>query len=97
METSTREMRVPIQPQGPRRAAQDDAAALRADFPQFKIWQEATAPMNPEGRVRYVARRRRDDIRPHTVVTSDLSEMREVLGAHVSDALPGGQNSLLEP
>jgi hypothetical protein len=59
-------------------AAADEARldCLAADFPQFRISREATVD-----RVRYVARRRQPGTRPHTVVTDDLSELREVLTA----------------
>ena len=45
----------------------DDATlpALRADFPQFRIWRETTG-----NRTRYIARSLHRGIRPHTVVTA---------------------------
>jgi len=52
----------------------DDLAALRADCPAFRIWRE-----HIPGRVRYVARSLRDGLNPHTVVTSDLGELRHAL------------------
>jgi SAM-dependent methyltransferase len=52
----------------------DDLAVLRADFPAYKIWRE-----HIPGRVRYVARSLRPGLNPHTVVTSDLGELREAL------------------
>jgi hypothetical protein len=52
----------------------EDLATLRAEFPVFKIWKERTP-----GRVRYVARRLRGNLHPHTVVTSDLGELRNAL------------------
>jgi O-methyltransferase involved in polyketide biosynthesis len=52
----------------------DDLTGLRADFPAYKIWQEHTP-----GRSRYVARSLRDGLNPHTVVTSDLAELRNAL------------------
>jgi O-methyltransferase involved in polyketide biosynthesis len=52
----------------------DDLNVLRADFPAYKIWQEHTP-----GRSRYVARSLRTDLNPHTVVTSDLAELRNAL------------------
>jgi hypothetical protein len=51
-----------------------ELAALRADFPQFEIWPEATL-----GRLRYVSLSTRLDLHPHTVVTGDLGELRTVL------------------
>jgi S-adenosyl methyltransferase len=52
----------------------DDLAVVRADFPAYQIWQE-------EGRSqpRYVARSRAWRLNPHTVVTSDLAELRDAL------------------
>ena len=55
-------------------ASIDDLAGLRADFPAFKIWREQIP-----GRARYVARSQRPGLNPHTVVTSDLGELREAL------------------
>src|SRR6266851_5076967 len=52
----------------------DDLAVLRADFPAFKIWRE-----HIPGRARYVVRSQRPGLNPHTVVTSDLAELREAL------------------
>ena len=50
--------------------------ALRADFPDFRIWQEIIG-----GRIRYVARRLHRGVSPHTIVTSDLDELRFLLTA----------------
>jgi O-methyltransferase involved in polyketide biosynthesis len=52
--------------------AEQDLAALRADLPGFRIWREETC-----GRIRYVARRRLKGVRPHTVVTACLGELRQ--------------------
>ena len=52
----------------------EDLAALHADFPGFKIWEEYLP-----GRSRYVARSLRQGLGPHTVVTSDLGELRAAL------------------
>ena len=52
----------------------DDLALLRADFPDYKIWQE-----HAPGRRRYVVRSLIPGLNPHTVVTADLSELRDVL------------------
>jgi hypothetical protein len=49
-------------------------AALRADFPQFRIWAETIGQ-----RHRYIARRLDAGTRPHTVVTPDLDELRTAL------------------
>jgi SAM-dependent methyltransferase len=51
----------------------EDLIAVQADFPAFKIWKE-----HVPGRVRYVARSL-SGLNPHTVVTSDLGELREAL------------------
>ena len=59
------------------RSAQDDAARLdqlRTDFPDFDIAREII-----RDRLRYVSRRRRPGVQPHTVVTADLEELREAL------------------
>jgi len=60
-----------------RAARADDNAlcALRADFPQFRIWPEITG-----ARTLYIARRLRRDTHPHTLVTADLNELRAALG-----------------
>jgi hypothetical protein len=49
----------------------EDIARLQASFPQFRIWRESTY-RGP----RYVACRRRPGTCPHTVITSDLGELR---------------------
>ena len=59
------------------RIAQDDAARLdqlRNDFPDFDIAREII-----RDRIRYVSRRRRPGVQPHTVVTADLEELRAAL------------------
>jgi SAM-dependent methyltransferase len=62
--------------------SRDDLAVLRADYPGYKIWREITP-----GRDRYVARSLIAGLNPHTVVTADLSELRDVLE-------PGGARDL---
>ena len=62
-----------------------ELAALRQDFPAFRIWQETMSE-----RVRYVARRQHPDARPHTVVTADPEELRALLGG-ASAPLPPSQ------
>jgi hypothetical protein len=52
----------------------DDLTGLQADFPAFQIWREEFP-----GRSRYVARSRYLGLNPHTVVTTDLRELREAL------------------
>ena len=54
--------------------SRDDLAVLRADYPGYKIWREITP-----GRDRYVARSLIAGLNPHTVVTDDLGELRDVL------------------
>jgi O-methyltransferase involved in polyketide biosynthesis len=51
-------------------------AVLRAEFPEFKIWEEFVP-----GRSRYVARGLHEGVGPHTVVTPDLGELRAALQA----------------
>jgi hypothetical protein len=53
----------------------EDIAELQASFPQFRIWRESTY-RGP----RYIACSRRPGTRPHTVITSDLGELRAELG-----------------
>jgi hypothetical protein len=48
--------------------------ALQRDFPSHRIWVE-----DGRGRVRYVARGLRLEVRPYAVVTSDLEELRGLL------------------
>ena len=55
-------------------AADDELAALRAEFPRFRIIRETVGD-----RARYVARRLEPGTRPHTVVTADPSELRAAL------------------
>jgi O-methyltransferase involved in polyketide biosynthesis len=55
-------------------AVPEQLRALRAEFPAWRIWREDAC-----GRVRYVARSRRADLNPHTVVTADLGELRKAL------------------
>jgi hypothetical protein len=52
----------------------DDLTGLQAEFPAFRIWQEQFP-----GRSRYVARSRYPGLNPHTVITTDLRELRDVL------------------
>jgi hypothetical protein len=58
------------------RASQQELAALRTDFPQHEITRDVT--LSP---ARYISRRRRPGVHPHTVVTSDPSELRAILAA----------------
>jgi hypothetical protein len=53
----------------------EDVAQLQASFPQFRIWRESTY-RGP----RYIACRLQPGTRPHTLITSDLGELRAELG-----------------
>lgn len=53
-----------------------ELAMLRLEFPGHLIGEESML-----GRVRYVARRRKEGTQPHTVVTPDLGELRAALEA----------------
>ena len=55
-------------------AASHDLIMLKAEFPAFQIWRE-----DLPGRARYVARSLHAGLNPHTVVTSDLAELRDAL------------------
>jgi O-methyltransferase involved in polyketide biosynthesis len=55
-------------------AAKHDLTMLKAEFPAFQIWRE-----DLHGRARYVARSLHSGLNPHTVVTSDLAELRDAL------------------
>jgi len=55
-------------------AGADDLATMQADFPSYRFWRESA-----RNRTRYVARTRFGGENPHTVVTSDLAELRAVL------------------
>jgi hypothetical protein len=52
----------------------DELDALQAEFPAHVIWREQL-----DGPARYVARGRYLDVHPHTVVTADPGELRELL------------------
>ena len=64
----------------------DQLAALRDEFPGFRIWRETIGD-----RMRYIARGAGLGISPHTVVTDELGELRAALGG---DA---GQQAAAEP
>jgi len=66
-------------------ASTDNATlpAVRAEFPQFRIWREST-----RNRIRYIARSLHRGIRPHTVVTADLGELRAELRAGLNASKP---------
>src|SRR5712691_646670 len=56
-------------------ATPDPLLALQHQFPRYRISQESVCD-----RVRYVARSLEHGLRPHTVITDDLAEMRAALG-----------------
>jgi hypothetical protein len=47
---------------------------LQQEFPGFVIWREITG-----NRTRYVAKRTRPDVRPHTAICATMAELRTVL------------------
>lgn len=55
----------------PPHVSAEEFAALEADFPGHRIWQEITGE-----HARFVAQSRRAGTRPHTLVTADLAELR---------------------
>ena len=61
----------------------NELAVLRDDYPGYKIWREVTP-----GRERYIARSLHFGLNPHTVVTADLSELRDVLQPTGTPDLP---------
>jgi S-adenosyl methyltransferase len=54
--------------------SEEDLAAVQADFPGYRIWREIFP-----GRDRYVVRSMVPGLSPHTLVTDDLAELRDVL------------------
>lgn len=52
----------------------DDLTSVQADFPGYQIWREVRP-----GRERYVVRSTMPDLHPHTLVTDDLGELRDLL------------------
>lgn len=63
--------------------AEQELNRLQAGFPRFRIWREITGD-----RTTYVARSQDLGAHPHTVVTTDLDELRVVLSAGAQ--CPGG-------
>ena len=61
----------------------DELAALRHEFPGFRIWKEVI-----RDRTRYVARSTWLGNSPHTVVTRDLGELRATLGQEPAHRAP---------
>jgi hypothetical protein len=65
------------------RSPAEAAAQLRRlsdEFPAFFIAMEATA----DNRVRFVARGRHADVHPRMVITPDVAELRDALGAGIT-------------
>jgi O-methyltransferase involved in polyketide biosynthesis len=54
--------------------SEDDLAAVQADFPGYQIWREILP-----GRDRFIVRSLVPGLSPHTLVTDDLAELRDVL------------------
>ncbi len=67
-----------------------ELAQLVADFPGFRIWREDVC-----GRVRYIALSQHPDLRPHTVITADLAELREALAR--GQRVPGWPQPTFSP
>ena len=69
-----------------------ELAELQLRFPAFRILRDA---MHGRRRTRYIARRTRDGVHPHTLVTADLTELRDELsrasqpGALAFKGVPG--------
>jgi hypothetical protein len=66
-------------------AVSDELIVLRDEFPEYRIWREVTP-----GRSRYVARSRYQGASPHTVVTGQVTELRDALelGGHLITTQP---------
>jgi hypothetical protein len=66
--------------------------ALRAEFPEFRIWLEQLS-----GRHRFIARRQRPGPGLHTVVTGDPIELHAMLAAARprQELVPSTMNALL--
>jgi hypothetical protein len=62
----------------------EDLAALQEQFADFCIWQETI-----DEQVRYVACGTGLAVRPHTVITTDLAELRAALHAGTGLAAAG--------
>jgi O-methyltransferase involved in polyketide biosynthesis len=54
--------------------SEDDLTTVQADFPGYEIWREILP-----GRDRYVVRSLLPGLSPHTLVTADLGELRDLL------------------
>jgi len=64
-----------MQPGSVNDAGTDEITSLQADFPAYQISSETV-----RDRVRYVARSKHADVKPHMVITSDPAELRASLG-----------------
>jgi len=67
----------------------DDLGVLRAEFPAYRIWRETA-----RGETRYVAQRQVQVPGPHTVITPDIDELRDMLPsapAHPCTVAPPGR------
>jgi hypothetical protein len=73
----------PLTAEDPSGAA-EKLAGLCREFPGFRIWREITGD-----RTRYIARSLHTGTSPHTVVTDDLGELRDVLRAAQTAQRPG--------
>ena len=59
---------------------------LQKEFPGFVIWREITGD-----RARYVAKRTRSDLSPHTAICTTMAELRAVLsGSHGHGSVAAG-------
>jgi hypothetical protein len=65
---------MPPQQAGTTPAAPPTLRQVRKQFPQFVIWRETALD-----RSRFIARRRGRGVSPHTLVTANLAELRDVL------------------
>jgi hypothetical protein len=59
---------------------------VRSEFPDFEIWPEVTLD-----RTRFIAHAQSLAVHPHTVITSDLGELRDALAGQPSGDGPPGE------
>lgn len=64
---------------------------LQKEFPGFVIWREVTGD-----RARYVAKRTRSDVSPHTAICATTAELRAVL-ADTGEPQPGPGRQVTRP
>jgi hypothetical protein len=67
-------------------------AALRAEFPGFRIWIEPA-----RSSYRFAARRQRPGTGLHTVITADPAELRATLAAAHTSQEPGAHSPTAPP